>query len=254
MHADTPAAEIIRSILPFSRYMQRLLEGEPELLAELQQRLHQPWVRAEMEGILDAHFDAANNEAGMKAILRRLRNKVMLRLAARDLGGLADLAEVMSTMSDLAEVTIRFALERQKMWLGNPDRFGLPLGAESKAPQDMLVIAMGKLGGGELNVSSDVDLIFVYPEDGETSGCRSVANHDFFIRLGRKLIASLNDVTPDGFVFRVDMRLRPYGESGPLVMSFAMLEEYFLTQGREWERYAWIKSRVIAGPATEASS
>ncbi|HTJ54212.1 MAG TPA: bifunctional [glutamate--ammonia ligase]-adenylyl-L-tyrosine phosphorylase/[glutamate--ammonia-ligase] adenylyltransferase [Nitrosospira sp.] len=254
MHADTPAAEIIRSILPFSRYMQRLLEGEPELLAELQQRLHQPWVRAEMEGILDAYFDAANNEAGMKAILRRLRNKVMLRLAARDLGGLADLAEVMSTMSDLAEVTIRFALERQKMWLGNPDRFGLPLGAESKAPQDMLVIAMGKLGGGELNVSSDVDLIFVYSEDGETSGCRSIANHDFFIRLGRKLIASLNDVTPDGFVFRVDMRLRPYGESGPLVMSFAMLEEYFLTQGREWERYAWIKSRVIAGPAAEASA
>jgi glutamate-ammonia-ligase adenylyltransferase len=94
----------------------------------------------------------------------------------------------------------------------------------------MLVIAMGKLGGGELNVSSDVDLIFVYPEDGETSGCRSIANHDFFIRLGRRLIASLNDITPDGYVFRVDMRLRPYGEGGPLVMSFAMLEEYFFTQ------------------------
>ena len=96
------------------------------------------------------------------------------------------------------------------------------------------MIAMGKLGGGELNVSSDVDLIFVYPEDGETGGTKSISNHDFFdSRLGRKLIASLNDITSDGYVFRVDMRLRPYGESGPLAMSFAMLEEYFVTQGRE---------------------
>ena len=110
------------------------------------------------------------------------------------------------------------------------------------------MIAMGKLGGCELNVSSDVDLIFVYPEDGETSGTKSISNHDFFARLGRKLIGSLNDITSDGYVFRVDMRLRPYGESGPLAMSFAMLEEYFITQGREWERYAWIKGRVIAGP------
>ncbi len=111
------------------------------------------------------------------------------------------------------------------------------------------MIAMGKLGGCELNVSSDVDLIFVYPEDGETDGHRSISNHDFFARLGRKLIGSLNDITPDGYVFRVDMRLRPYGESGPLVMSFAMLEEYFISQGREWERYAWIKGRAIAGSA-----
>jgi glutamate-ammonia-ligase adenylyltransferase len=264
MHADTPAAEIIRSILPFSRYMQRLLESEPELTSELQQSLRQPWTRAEMEGLLREELlrerligptsSAADNEAGVRAGLRRLRKKVMLRLAARDLGRLADLSEVMSTMSDLAEVTIRFALEHQKLWLANPDRFGSPVGAESKVPQDMLVIAMGKLGGRELNVSSDVDLIFVYPEDGETSGCRSISNHDFFIRLGRKLIASLNDVTPDGYVFRVDMRLRPYGESGPLVMSFAMLEEYFFTQGREWERYAWIKSRPLAGPEAEAAA
>lgn len=117
----------------------------------------------------------------------------------------------------------------------------------------MLIISMGKLGGGELNVSSDIDLIFLYPEDGETNGTKSISNHDFFSRLGRKLIASLNDITADGYVFRVDMRLRPYGESGPLVMSFSMLEEYFLTQGREWERYAWIKSRAITGSSTEES-
>jgi glutamate-ammonia-ligase adenylyltransferase len=253
MHADT-AEEIIHSILPFSRYAQRLLESEPELLAELQQNLHRPWARTELEQFLNSNADSADHQAGMEAVLRRLRKKVMLRLAARDLGGLATLAEVMSTMTDLGEASIRFALERQKLWLADPDRYGWPIGAESGNPQEMLVIAMGKLGGGELNVSSDVDLIFVYPEDGETDGRRSIANHDFFIRLARRLIASLNDMTPDGYVFRVDMRLRPYGESGPLAMSFAMLEEYFFTQGREWERYAWIKSRVIAGPDMEANA
>ena len=105
---------------------------------------------------------------------------------------------------------------------------------------------MGKLGGGELNVSSDIDLIFVYPEDGETDGPRRLGNHEFFTRLGRRLISIINELTADGYVFRVDMRLRPYGDSGPLVMSFAALEEYLVTQGREWERYAWIKARVIA--------
>ena len=105
---------------------------------------------------------------------------------------------------------------------------------------------MGKLGGRELNVSSDIDLIFVYPEEGHTNGERSIDNNDFFSRLGRKIIALINDITADGYVFRVDMRLRPYGDSGALVMSFAALEEYLVTQGREWERYAWIKARVIA--------
>src|SRR6185369_9541833 len=122
-----------------------------------------------------------------------------------------------------------------------------PIGGDSKTVQEMLVIAMGKLGGCELNVSSDVDLIFVYPEDGDTDGRRSVSNQDFFSRLGRKLITSLQEITRDGYVFRVDMRLRPYGESGPLAMSYDMLESYLQTQGREWERYAWVKARVVSG-------
>ncbi|MDQ3185765.1 MAG: bifunctional [glutamate--ammonia ligase]-adenylyl-L-tyrosine phosphorylase/[glutamate--ammonia-ligase] adenylyltransferase [Pseudomonadota bacterium] len=254
MHNDRPAAEIVNSILPFSRYLQRLLESEPELLTELEQNLHRPFLREEMQAFLNANSDVANNEAGLHSILRSLRKQVMLRLAARDLAGSAKLAEVMMSMTDLAEITIGFALERHHAWLAHPGRYGQPKDARTRKTQEMLVIAMGKLGGGELNVSSDVDLIFIYPEDGETSGCRSISNHDFFARLGRRLIASLNDITPDGYVFRVDMRLRPYGESGPLVMSFAMLEEYFITQGREWERYAWIKSRVIAGRCAEGSA
>ena len=253
MHADHSPEKLIEAILPCSRYAQRLLESEAELLTELRQNVEHSFLREEMQAFLNANTDAANDEAGLNSILRSLRKRVMLRLVARDLGGLADLGEVMTSMTDLAETTIGFALGRHHAWLTDPGRYGQPRSAESGVSQGMLVIAMGKLGGGELNVSSDVDLIFIYPEDGETSGTRSISNHDFFARLGRKLIASLNDITSDGYVFRVDMRLRPYGESGPLAMSFVMLEEYFVTQGREWERYAWIKSRVITGQSKEAT-
>jgi glutamate-ammonia-ligase adenylyltransferase len=113
--------------------------------------------------------------------------------------------------------------------------------------QQLHVVGMGKLGGRELNVSSDIDLIFVYPEDGETDGAQRLSNHEYFTLLARRMIAVLNELTADGYVFRVDVRLRPYGDSGPLVMSFDMLENYFITQGREWERYAWIKARPISG-------
>ena len=110
---------------------------------------------------------------------------------------------------------------------------------------------MGKLGGGELNVSSDIDLIFVYPDEGETAGPRPIANREFFDRLGQRVIAALHDVTPSGYVFRVDMRLRPYGESGPLTTTFAGLEAYLVTQGRAWERYAWLKARALTGDRRE---
>jgi glutamate-ammonia-ligase adenylyltransferase len=150
----------------------------------------------------------------------------------------------MRSMTALAEITVRRAqLVATKALI---EQYGQPVGSESVSPQQLLVIGMGKLGGGELNVSSDIDLIFVYPEDGETNGQRSQSNHEFFNRLGRKIIALINDLTADGYVFRVDMRLRPYGDSGPLTMSFAALEEYLVAQGREWERYAWIKARVIS--------
>jgi [glutamine synthetase] adenylyltransferase / [glutamine synthetase]-adenylyl-L-tyrosine phosphorylase len=249
MYANRPGGTMINSILPFSRYLQRLLESEPELLPYLEQHSRQPFLRDEMLAFLNRNANNTDDEAGLRYILRSLRKRVMSRLAVRDLGGLADLKEVMTSMTHLAEVTIASALEHHQKWLTDPGRFGQPAGGENNSlVQGLLVVAMGKLGGSELNVSSDVDLIFVYPEDGETDGCRRISNQDLFARLGRKVIGSLNDITSDGYVFRVDMRLRPYGESGPLVMSFAMLEEYFIAQAREWERYAWIKGRVIAGP------
>ncbi len=246
--------EIIESVLPFSRYAQRLLTSEPGLRTELLQNLRLPFLREEMQASLDVSYGNATDEVTLNKALRDLRKRVMLRLIVRDLSRMADLVEVMTSMTHLAEITISFALERHRDWLSDTARYGSPRGSESGAVQNMLVVAMGKLGGGELNVSSDVDLIFVYPEDGETDGVRRISNHDFFARLGRKLIASLHEITADGFVFRVDMRLRPYGDSGPLAMSFVMLEKYLITQGREWERYAWIKSRIVAaGSSVEES-
>src|SRR5205814_764244 len=124
---------------------------------------------------------------------------------------------------------------------------GQPIGHETGLPQALVVIGMGKLGGRELNVSSDIDLVFAYPEDGETDGAKRISNREFFDRLGRRTIAAISHVDAHGYVFRVDMRLRPYGESGSLTVSFAALEQYLVTQGRSWERYAWLKSRPLTG-------
>ncbi|HEX9179212.1 MAG TPA: bifunctional [glutamate--ammonia ligase]-adenylyl-L-tyrosine phosphorylase/[glutamate--ammonia-ligase] adenylyltransferase [Burkholderiales bacterium] len=241
--APTPDSNPVAHALDWSRFARRLAERRPELAAGLVEELTRPFGREEMRTALDQ--SGVEEEEPLKAALRRLRSAVMLRVLARDLAGLADLAEVTATMTALAEVTVGFALERLTAWL--QDQHGRPLGEESGKPQDLLVVGMGKLGGGELNVSSDIDLIFVYPEEGQTEGPRSLSNHEFFVRLGRRLIAALNDLTGDGYVFRVDMRLRPDGDSGPLALSLAALENYFYAQGREWERYAWIKARVIAG-------
>lgn len=242
-----PAFDILlQKALHCSRYARHTLDTDP-LLAEWLQRNHAgPCGRAEMLALLQQDLAGSREETALSRALRRLRKRVMLLLILRDLNGLCGLDEVMQTMTALAEVCVRQA---QKYLLPPlQQQFGDPIGAASGTPQEMLVIGMGKLGGGELNVSSDIDLIFVYPEDGETDGARRIGNHEFFTRLGRKLIGMINEPTADGYVFRVDMRLRPYGDSGPLVMSFAALEEYLVDQGREWERYAWIKARVISPP------
>ena len=144
--------------------------------------------------------------------LRQLRQRAFLTTLLRDLTGRADLAEVCRATTRLAEISIQAAVSAHSRWLSAAH--GEPIGAESGKAQQLLVIAMGKLGGSELNVSSDVDLVFAYPEDGATNGRKPLANQDYFDRLGRALIAALDEITADGFVFRVDMRLRPYGDSG----------------------------------------
>ena len=227
----------------FSRYADRLLTAAPNLATELAQQLNAPYSRQAMEAFI---HDAINGASmPVKTALRRLRQRVWLTTAARDVAGHADLAEVVATFSDLADVTIAAAQKFTRDEL--VEIYGMPISAETGKPQQLSVVAMGKLGGADLNVSSDIDLVFVYPEEGETNGARSIGNHEFFALLGKRLIALLAESNEDGFVFRVDMRLRPYGESGTLVISFAALESYFVTQGRPWERYAWIKARPITG-------
>ena len=241
--------QILHAATRYSHYARRLLESDNDLRNWLRGCYVTPCDAAEIMAWLDAL--PMNDEAAMSRSLRQLRKRVMLKLIARDLGGLADLNEVMSAMTALAELSVRGA--QAVLTTALREQFGVPVGEASGTPQELLVIGMGKLGGGELNVSSDIDLIFIYPEDGETDGVHKLSNHEFFTRLGRRIIAAVNDHTADGYVFRVDMRLRPYGESGPLVMSFAALEQYLVAQGREWERYAWIKARVIS-PAGYSSS
>ena len=234
------AADMLAHAARSSRYARRLLARDPELIdpADLELRI----ARIDMAAALDAADTI--DEPGLWRALRRLRARTMLHLIARDLAGAAPLSEVTGTMSDLAEVCIGFALG----WL---DRrlatvHGEPLDADGRRPR-LIVVAMGKLGGRELNVSSDIDLVFVHPEGLDTTGPRPLSCHEYFARLGRKLVAALNDITEDGFVFRVDMRLRPYGDSGPLVCSLDTLESYLTVQGRAWERYAWVKGRALTG-------
>lgn len=191
-------------------------------------------------------LDDVDDEDTLLKQLRLFRQREMLRIYWRDLSRWSDMAETSRDVSLLAEAAVDGALSWHYEKLCKD--LGTPLGKYSGEVQKMIVLGMGKLGGFELNVSSDIDLIFCYPEKGETQGGRkSISNQEFFIKLGQRLIKALDQNTADGFVFRVDMRLRPYGQSGALVCNFDALEDYYQTQGREWERYAMIKARVIAG-------
>ncbi|QLG87176.1 bifunctional [glutamate--ammonia ligase]-adenylyl-L-tyrosine phosphorylase/[glutamate--ammonia-ligase] adenylyltransferase [Chitinibacter bivalviorum] len=225
-----------------SRYLQRLFLCRPALAQETAEHATQAFHKAEMQLRLLAKPAQSEEELAMQ--LRHLRQAVMARLVVREINGLSDLKEAMHTITDLAEVAVETALA----WVSKPDeRYGQPIGEETGEVQQLIVVGMGKLGERELNVSSDIDLIFVYPEDGETTGPRKISNHEYFANIGKRLIRLIGDTDANGFVFRVDMRLRPFGDSGPLVTSFAALENYLLTQGREWERYAWIKGRALTG-------
>lgn len=180
--------------------------------------------------------------------MRRLRNLLIAGLIERDLAGKADLNEVVSAMTTFAEFAVATLLDTLTAEL--TAAHGVPIGQTSGEKQELIVLGMGKLGGGELNVSSDIDLIFVYPENGETrpeAGQRGLSNQEFFTRLGKRLISALSEISEDGLVFRVDMALRPNGASGPLVSSINAVEQYLIVQGREWERYAWIKARALTG-------
>ena len=225
--------------LRLSRFCARLAHARPDLVSGLEASAAAPVTRAQMQA------EAAGDDEGLGRRLRELRQRVMFTLAHRDLNGLASLDEVLATMTALAEVAIGAASAEAHR--ATASAHGEPAGSPGSAPA-LIVAGLGKLGGGELNVSSDVDLVFLHGEAGDTPGPRPLAAEEFFAAAGRRLIATLSEVTADGQVFRVDMRLRPFGDAGPLVASLASLENYFIAQARPWERYAWLKARVLSGP------
>lgn len=195
---------------------------------------------------LVAALEDCADEDELARRLRRFRNRQQARIVWRDVTRQADLRETCRDLSDLADA----CLDQAYRWLYPrlAAQLGTPTGARSGQPQHLVILGMGKLGAGELNLSSDIDLIFGFPEGGETVGARrALDNQEFFVRLGQRLIKALDAITVEGFVFRVDMRLRPYGSVGALALSFAALEQYYQDQGRDWERYAMIKARVVGG-------
>lgn len=219
----------------------------PALLSELftSQDILRVYTPDEYAEKLAEKIKAIKTEEELASLLRRFRRREMLRIVWRDLVGWSNLEGTIKDLSALADACIDQAAQCLYRWqcqtLGTPQAY-------RGSPQKLIVLGLGKLGGHELNLSSDVDLIFAYPTRGETQGVENPITHEeFFSRLGQRLIQVLNTLSAEGLVFRVDMRLRPLGQSGPLVMPFDALEGYYLEQGRDWERYALIKARMVSG-------
>jgi glutamate-ammonia-ligase adenylyltransferase len=245
--AAAPAAigDSIRTVFAASDFVAHACARDARLLPQLIESgdLQRPLTAAEYASrgpVLVAVTGAG--EAHVLSELRRWRRREFTRIAWRDLAGWADLAETLAELTAFADQAIVSALVSARAAL--VARYGEPR-ASGGAVQPLLVIAMGKLGGGELNFSSDVDLVLLFPEHGETDGPLRISNEEFFTRLGQALVRLLQTATPEGFVLRVDLRLRPFGDSGPLVSSFASFEDYLLRHGRDWERYAYVKARPV---------
>jgi len=255
---DNPLlAATMQRIFAFSDFVAESLTQNPEILIELTQRndLGRRYAADEYEKKVGSELAAISrteNRDVLSSALRRLRCREMIRIAWRDLASLADIEETMGDLSALADACIDQALLVLYDW--QCMQFGTPYGSDGSR-QYLVVIGMGKLGGRELNFSSDVDLLFVYPKRGETKGGpKDISNEEFFTRLCQHLIHVIGTTTSNGFVFRVDTRLRPFGEGGPIVMSFDAMEEYYQRQGREWERYALIKARIVGGDKEAGTS
>jgi glutamate-ammonia-ligase adenylyltransferase len=229
-----------------SSFIKRLFEADKNLEQKSLQHIDHPFSRQEMESWLDDQ--QIKDEISLNKSLRKLRQQVIANIILRDLNKLADLKEIFLSVTTLAEITLIYAHQFHFNFLKTIH--GSPIGLNGEE-QQLSIVGMGKLGGSELNVSSDIDLIFAYPEDGDTEGNNPISNQSFFIKLGKKIISSINDITEDGFVFRVDMQLRPFGSEGQIACSYQMLEDYYQKYGREWERYAWVKGRVVVGPQIE---
>jgi len=240
-------------VFAVSQFVAECCARRPQLLAELLDSgdlLADSWPGTLQQRVIE-RLHNCETEPDLNQALRRVRQREMLRIAWRDVAGWSTLAETLADLSDLADACIEGALARHSAWLAAETPAPV---TDDGQPAPLIVLAMGKLGAHELNFSSDIDLIFTYP-DAEPSPKRgSLSAEEYFARLGQSLIQSLSSMDHEGFVFRVDMRLRPYGNAGALVCSFEAMEEYYQSQGREWERYAMIKARPVTGDAKSRSA
>jgi glutamate-ammonia-ligase adenylyltransferase len=245
---STSFLDDLTRVLTGSTFVAEQLSRDPEMLSNLLSSGHLYCEHSPEyynEHLLQL-LEPLENEEQLHRAVRRFRQQEQVRLIWRDLTRASDMRTTTRELSRLADACVEQTMEW--LYLQACTRWGTPIGRYSKKQQRMVVLGMGKLGANELNLSSDIDLIFVFPENGETEGSKKcLENQDFFIRLGKKLIQALDNHTIDGFVFRVDMRLRPFGSAGPLAISFDAMEGYYQEHGREWERYAMIKARVMAG-------
>jgi glutamate-ammonia-ligase adenylyltransferase len=243
---DAGFVSTLKQVWEASDYVAQSCVRGPKILAGLLEHgaLLESYPPDRMEELLRQRLVEVKDEPGLGKVLRHFRREQMVRIIWRDLARWAPLSETLEDLSALADTCIELALE----WLYARAcaELGVPKD-EQGVQQYLVVLGMGKLGARELNLSSDIDLIFAFPAYGEVEGGRYLSNEQFFIRLCQRLVQALNQQTGDGYVFRVDTRLRPFGDAGPLAMSFAALEDYYQTQAREWERYAMIKARVVAG-------
>jgi glutamate-ammonia-ligase adenylyltransferase len=244
---DALVLEALGPVWEASDYVAQACIRDPGLLPGLVDsgRLTRPNAEGEVVSLIGQALTAVAGEPSLAAVLRRFRRVEMVRIIWRDLAGWAPLAETLEDLTALADACICAALDLLQDWTRT--ELGTPLDAEGR-PQGLVVLGMGKLGARELNLSSDIDLIFAYAHNGAVEGGpRPLTCEQFFVRLGQRLVQTLDNQTADGFVFRVDTRLRPFGSAGPLAMSFSAMEDYYQSQAREWERYAMIKARVVAG-------
>ena len=236
-------SEQAKSVLAFSDFVQESITANPDWLAELENAPPQADEWRQYAGWLQTALEDVADEATLMRVLRQFRRRVMVRIAWAQALELVSEESTLQQLSELAQTLIVAA--RDWLYAACCKEWGTPC-SEEGVPQPLLILGMGKLGGCELNFSSDIDLIFAWPENGSTrGGRRELDNAQFFTRLGQRLIKALDQPTQDGFVYRVDMRLRPFGDSGPLVLSFAALEDYYQEQGRDWERYAMVKARIM---------
>ncbi len=242
---------VLPIVLCSSPFIVSLIRREPAYLVELIENggLFRPLDTGRLLSMSGSALAGTDDEQEMMRILRYTRNQAMLHIAFRDLAGWAELDEVMSSLSSTAVALLSVTLTRTHDLLTG--QYGEPLGDESGEVQQLIILGMGKLGGAELNFSSDVDLIFCFPENGQCSGKRPLSNQEFFTRQAKLFIKLLATQSADGFVYRIDTRLRPNGDSGALCLSFNAMDTYYQLHGRDWERYAFVKASVIAGDKTK---